>query len=318
MNITKLSTRHYRVRFMNEGKLYSKYYHYKPSLKEARKDLYAMIEQDKLGVSEKLNMCLDVYLKSKLNILSPATIRTYRRHIRAIPSELLNTRLNQINSIVLQKLINDYALTHEPKTTKAFFGFICSVIKNYCDIKIKVSLPPPIKKDIYIPTKENMIFILEESKNTRYYIPLLLASYGLRFGEIRALTLDDISNGKVSINKTIVYDENYKPVIKQPKTYESTRTINIPTFITDLILKKKTIYNGSNIAINRYLYKIQNKLNIPRFSIHKLRHFFATELHNRNVPSKYIQAMGGWATDNILKTIYTHANKELETINIFD
>ena len=277
-----------------------------------------MIEKDNTGISEKLSMCLDIYLNSKLNILSPATIRTYKRHIRAIPTDLLNTRLNQINSLTLQRLINDYASSHEPKTTKAFFGFISSVIKYYSDIKIKVTLPPLIKKTVYIPTKEDMQFILEESKNTRYYIPLLLASYGMRFGEIRALTLNDVSDGKISVNKTMVYDENYKPVIKQPKTYESTRTINIPTFITDLIMQKKMIYNGSNIAINRYLYKIQNKFGIPHFSIHKLRHFFASELHNRNVPSKYIQAMGGWATDNILKSIYTHTNKEFETINIFD
>ena len=303
---------------MNEGKTYSKYYHYKPSLKEAQKDLYAMIENDEVGISEKLSICLDIYLNSKKNILSPATMRTYRRHIKSIPREVLEMKLNQINSITLQRLINNYASSHEPKTTKAFFGFISSVIKYYSDIKIKVTLPPLIRKTIYIPTKEDMLSILSESKNTRYYVPLLLASYGMRFGEINALTLADVSDGKICINKTMVYDENYKPIIKQPKTYESTRTINIPTFITDLIKERQAIYNGSNVAINRYLYKIQNRLSIPHFSIHKLRHFFATELHNRNIPSKYIQAMGGWATDNILKTIYTHTNKELETINIFD
>ena len=303
---------------MNEGKTYSKYYHYKPSLKEVQKDLYAMIENDEVGISEKLSICLDIYLNSKKNILSPATMRTYRRHIRAIPREVLEMKLSQINSITLQRLINNYASSHEPKTTKAFFGFISSVIKYYSDIKIKVTLPPLIRKTIYIPTKEDMLSILSESKNTRYYVPLLLASYGMRFGEINALTLADVSDGKICINKTMVYDENYKPIIKQPKTYESTRTIKVPTFITDLIKERQAIYNGSNVAINRYLYKIQKRLSIPHFSIHKLRHFFATELHNRNIPSKYIQAMGGWATDNILKTIYTHTNKELETINIFD
>ena len=318
MNITKLGPCHYRVRLMDKGKIYSKYYRYKPSLKEAKKDLATMIENDRLGITDKLSICLDIYLNSKMNILSPATIRTYRRHIRAIPSELLDTQLNQINSISLQKLVNNYASSHEPKTTRAFFGFVSSVIKYYSDIRIKVTPPPPIKKDVYIPTKNNMLLILNESKNTRYHIPLLLASYGMRFGEIKALSLDDISDGKVKINKTLVYDENYKPVVKQPKTYESTRTINVPNFITDLIKEKKVIYNGSNVSINRYLYKIQKKLSIPPFSIHKLRHFFASELHKRNIPSKYIQAMGGWATDNILKSVYTHANEELETINIFD
>lgn len=318
MNITKLGPSHYRVRVMDEGKIYSKYYHYKPTVKEAQKDINTMIENDKMGITDKLSICLDVYLNSKKNILSPATIRTYKRHIRSIPNELLNTKLNQINSITLQKLVNSYASSHEPKSTKAFFGFVSSVVKYYSDIKIKVTLPPPIKKEIYIPTKNDVLLILDESKNTRYYIPLLLACYGMRFGEINALTLDDVSDGKIRINKTLVYDENYNPVIKQPKTYESTRTINIPTFITDLIKEKQVVYNGSNVSINRFLYKTQIKLSIPRFSIHKLRHFFASELHNRNIPSKYIQAMGGWATDNILKSIYTHTNEELETINIFD
>ena len=82
--------------------------------------------------------------------------------------------------------------------------------------------------------------------------------------------------------------------------------------------QKKEIYKGSASALNRFLFKVQDTLNIKHFTIHKLRHFFATELHNRNVPSKYIQAMGGWATDNIMKSVYTHTTKELETIDIFE
>lgn len=318
MNITKLKNNHYRVRVMFEGKSYSKYYPYKPTQKEAQKDLNELIENDSVGTSDKLSKCLDIYIESKINILSPSSIRTYKRYVKSIPCELLNTDLNRITNITLQKLINDYSITHEPKTTKAFFGFIRSVIKCYSDIKIKITLPPQIKKDIYIPTKKDMEIILAASENTPYYIPLLLASYGMRFGEIKALTLEDVSDGKIKINKTLVYDEHYNKIIKQPKTYDSTRTINVPTFITDIIKQKQVIYNGSNTAINRYLYRVQHKHNIPNFSIHKLRHFFATELSNRNIPSVYIQKWGGWATDNILRTIYTHTNKNFETINIFD
>lgn len=318
MHIQKLKKEHYRVREMYQGKIYSKYYPYKPTQREAQKDINELIDKDYYSEDVKFSKCAEIYINSKINILSPSTIRRYKMFAKSIEPRFMDLSINQIDKIKLQTLVNEYVLTHKPKTTKSFYGFISSVIKFYTDKQFKVILPLIPKSTAYIPTKYDIQQILNVSKQTRYEIPILLASYGLRIGEIMALTIDDIKNGKITINKTIVYDENYKKILKTPKTVESNRIIKVPLYITDLIKQKKEIYKGSASALNRFLFKVQDTLNIKHFTIHKLRHFFATELHNRNVPSKYIQAMGGWATDNIMKSVYTHTTKELETIDIFE
>ena len=51
-----------------------------------------------------------------------------------------------------------------------------------------------------------------------------------------------------------------------------------------------------------------------QITFHKLRHAFATTLNDLGIPSNYIQKLGGWSTDNIMKSVYTHTTsaKEME------
>ena len=51
---------------------------------------------------------------------------------------------------------------------------------------------------------------------------------------------------------------------------------------------------------------------LPHFSLHKLRHFFASYMHELGFSDKQIQAAGGWSTDMVMKRVYTHA-MEMET-----
>lgn len=48
-------------------------------------------------------------------------------------------------------------------------------------------------------------------------------------------------------------------------------------------------------------------------TFHKLRHEFATTLNDLGVPSDYIQKIGGWSTDNVMKSVYTHTTDRKET-----
>ena len=48
---------------------------------------------------------------------------------------------------------------------------------------------------------------MDEVRDTRYYIPYRLAVYGLRRGEIRAITALDISDANIlTVNKDKVYN----------------------------------------------------------------------------------------------------------------
>ena len=53
-------------------------------------------------------------------------------------------------------------------------------------------------------------------------------------------------------------------------------------------------------------------LGIPRFPLHKLRHYFASKMSAMNVPEADILRMGGWETDHVMKSVYRHSMIEKE------
>lgn len=170
-------------------------------------------------------------------------------------------------------------------------------------------MPQKVKSEPYIPSDKDVKRLLEFSKGTPYEIPIVLACYGLRRSEICALTLDDIQGDIVKITKAKVQNEKREWVTK---TTASTREVIIPMEIADKIREKGFIYKGTPGRITAYLHSSQDKLGIPRFSIHKLRHYFASKMSALNIPDADIMKMGGWETDYIMKSVYRHSTMDKE------
>lgn len=129
----------------------------------------------------------------------------------------------------------------------------------------------------------------------------------MRRSEICALDIEDIEGDIVRINKAMVQNENKEWIIKTTKTTTSTRDVIIPTTIADKIMEQGYIYKGHPNSITCYLAKAQDALGIPHFSLHKLRHYFASQLSALGVPEVDILKMGGWETDHIMKSVYRHS-----------
>lgn len=154
--------------------------------------------------------------------------------------------------------------------------------------------------------------VIEFSNGTMFEIPIILACYGMRRSEICALTLDDVKEDVININKAKVQDENGKWVIKSTKTTASTRKLIIPEDIADKIREQGYVYKGKPCSITQFLANAQDSLNIPRFSIHKLRHYFASKMSAMNIPEVDILKMGGWESDHVMKSVYRHSMMEKE------
>ena len=105
----------------------------------------------------------------------------------------------------------------------------------------------------------------------------------------------------------MVENEAGEWVIKTTKTTDSTRTVIIPKDLAKLIRKKGYIYNKQPYTINQDLHRAQRELGIPQFSLHKMRHFFASFAHDMGFSDKAIQSMGGWKSNSILRSVYAHA-----------
>lgn len=309
MKIEKLPSGSYRVRKMYKGTMYTATFEYKPTQKEAMQALSA--EMDK-AIHAKGRLTFETaaekYMEDKSSILSPSTLRGYKSMLRNIPNEFSRQLISDINSVSIQKMINNYNQTHSPKSTRNVHGFVTAVMAMFCpNTIINTTLPQKLKNEPYIPTDEDVKRILEYSKGTMFEIAIILATFGLRRSEICALTIEDLNDNTLMINKALVQNENKEWIIKTTKTEAGTREIYLPDNVVELIRTQGYIYKGYPNSIICYLQKAQRELDIPKFSLHKLRHYYASMSHAIGIPDSYIMASGGWKSDSTLKQVYRHA-----------
>lgn len=314
MKIEKLPSGSYRIRKMYKGKTYTVTTEYKPTQKEALKLLSDVMENDRIKADHMtFRQAAQKYIEMKNNVLSPRTIKEYTETPNRLSNHFCDMLVSDIKQSDIQKEINDLSKNKSPKTVRNYHGFISAVLGIYRpELKITTTLPQKLKNAPYIPSDEDVRRILEYTKGSRYEVAIMLACYGMRRSEICALTLDDIDGDKISINKAMVQDKNKEWVTKSTKTTSSTRTIIVPQKVIDTITERGYIYKGSPDRITHYLSKVQEELDIPHFSIHKLRHYFASKMSALNIPEEDILKMGGWETDHVMKGVYRHALEDKE------
>ncbi len=309
----------YRVQKMVNGKRYSLTFDHRPTQAEILSELNKQIDNvvtSKNAPKSSFRDCANKYIELKENILSASTKRSYRSIVNNLPPSFSELPLGDINQIELQQLINELSLDRSPKTLKNYHTFIISVITTFIpSASFNITLPKPLKKDEYIPTKEDVTRILEAS-NEKYYIIFALARYGLRRSEIMGLDISDVYPDHVKITKALVLNSDNEWIIQNyNKTTASTREVPIDKDLYDRIQEQGHIFDGHPDKIYEYLIRKQKELGIPRFKLHAFRHYCATELYHAGFNSKDIMKVMGWSSDSVMKKIYTHAriDKDKET-----
>lgn len=316
MKIEKLPSGSYRIRKMYKGKTYTVITEYKPTQKEALQLLAE--ELDKVKTEHDILLfesAANKYIQTKENILSPSTIRSYLCILKNLSDTFKSTRISDMDQESVQVEINRYSQKRSPKSTRNAHGFISAVLSMYKpSLHLNTTLPQAVKRKEYIPTVEEVKKVLEFAKGTRYEIPFLLGTYGMRRSEICALTLDDIDGNTISINKALVQDKDNKWVLKSTKTTNSTRDIIVSDYLINLIHSTGTIYDGYPDKLIENLHSMQKKADVPRFRFHDLRHFFVTELSQAGFSEEDIMYLGGYSSPYVMKKVYRHAriDKDLE------
>lgn len=301
MKIEKLPSGSYRIRKMVNGRSISLVFDHKPTQIEiVQRMADAMDDAPSGSFLEYANR----YVSAKANILSPSTIKAYRSIIRSISENFKKCQLAQITDEMVQVEINSYSVNHTAKTVGNFYGFIASVLGMYRPrLNLHVTLPQKKKSETYVPTDEEVRQVLEYSKGTAFECALWLAVYGLRRSEIIAITKDDLEGNKLTVNKAMVQGADKQWTIKTTKTTESTRSFFIPDYLADLIRTQGKAYTGHPGVILKDLHRTQDKLGIPRFKLHALRHYFAS-LMSEYFPEATVLYMGGWKTPAVMKEVY--------------
>ena len=259
-----------------------------------------------------LGEAMDKYIEIKSNVLSPSTLRSYHSIRRNRIQQLMNVKLCNLTSEIIQAEFNLEAATLSPKTIRNVHGLLTAALALYAPkITLNIRLPQKEKKAVRIPSRAEINAIYAHVKDTEMEIPFLLASQcGLRLSEICALTPADIGDGAVIVNKAMVIGDNGY-TIKKPKSFAGYRTVTCDRSLTDLI-RSRTSHSDERVVKLSYLYisekwsRITERLHIENCRFHDLRHYFASEGLLLDIPPKYLAELMGHASVDMVNRVYGH------------
>lgn len=257
-----------------------------------------------------LGEAYDKYIENKSNVLSPNTIREYKRSRKHDLQELMPVKLSHLTQESIQKAINEFSLNHSPKSVRNAHGLLSAVLSVYMpELHLHTTLPQKEHYDRQIPTEEEVQKIIETAAGTRYEVPILLAALGsLRRGEVAALQPDDVTDNGVWVKKAIAYDEDYKEVVKAPKSFKGYRFVDLPDYVIQKL--RNWDFDITPNAITKGFARIVKKSGVPHCRFHDLRHFHASVAHALGIPDKYIMERGGWSSSQVLQDVYQHTMRD--------
>lgn len=215
------------------------------------------------------------------------------------------------------------------------------LIKNPC-IGAIIKLDKKEKSIKFIDSDQVQEFLAQASKYGYIYWIFFrtLIETGMRKGEAAALQWTDINFDKQTINihKTLDFQSDSEDeLFGRTKTQNSVREIKISnTLINDLKfhlkwqnqnkLQMTDVYrhdlnlvfcrNDGNIMPKSSLFnafeKICKRSNLPKLSIHSLRHTCAVLMLEAELEMKYIQEYLGHGSVQITSDVYSHVSKKIE------
>ncbi|MHA3802178.1 site-specific integrase [Mycoplasma sp. VS30B] len=291
----------------------------------------------------KKTLLSDYYLQwiqiYKEGAIRSVTLKKYYLALSWIKKLAPDLYINDLNRLLYQQLLNDFALSHEKQTTMDFHRLLKPAIqdaldegfieKDPCRKVIIKGKNPRTKKAKYLNQFElhSLLKVLKlgAKPNTDWLI-LLIAKTGMRFSEAIALTPQDFDFNKqiVVVNKTWDYKEarDFQPT----KNNSSIRKIQIDWMIStqfsaltkDLPLDKPIFINNNiyNSTINDALERRCKKANVPVISVHGLRHTHASVLLYAGVSIASVAQRLGHSNMSTTQKVYLHIINELENRDI--
>ena len=258
-----------------------------------------------------LKKAMELYIETRKNIIEPTTERTYKQFADKAFKSLHKTRLCDFKPLDIQRAICLESHRASPKYTKNAYGFLKSVLKMFdVDINLNsIKLPKVTKKVKELPEFD---IVFDIFKGDEIELPVLLASWlSLRIGEVCGLQFQDVDEEKkvLHVRRTIIMTEKGNKVREGCKTEKSTRTLQLPDYILDLI---KAVPHEKDtdpiIQITPKALRSRFKRRVVKkgydITFHDLRRLNASVMLMLGVPDKYAMERGGWATDNVLKSVY--------------
>lgn len=286
-----------------------------------------------------LTEAIDHYIETRVVLnRSPTTIQDYRCIQRNAFQDIMTTKLEDLDEIILQEAINVEARRSSkkwkdeekqkaisPKRVKNEWGLVRAVLKKYrkgIDYE-EFELPQIVPRMVELP---NAKVVLDMVKGTDIELPVLLAAWlSYSMSEVRGLTKSKSlshDGNYLTINEVVVDVDgspHRKDIAKNPTR---NRRHKIPIYIKGLIDKVEgdALVPMSGHALYHKWIRLQDRYGMEHITFHDLRHLNASIMALLRVPDKYAQERGGWKSDEVMKKIYmqTFSEERTRIDNIID
>ena len=292
-----------------------------------------------------VSACFEYWLKRvKKNQIKESTMINYtgiwEKHIKKVVGDKLITDIKPIHCLeILQKMSDKGYKTSTIKGTrmilKSFFLF-CLENKIIADDPMNRNVKAfgeesKSKRVLTVEEQRDFLINTKDSSNSRACAFILQT--GLRYGELTALEWSDIDFGRktMHITKSMTYKNSGGWEITGTKTKSSVRTIPLTPEAIRILREQKEINKSikiidmrfrnlvfvnqkgrprTNNTYNIFLKNYCKKENIERFSIHTLRHTFATRCIEAGMRPKTLQKIMGHANLAMTMDLYVHVTEE--------
>lgn len=309
MKLEELPSGSYRVRKMHKGQTFTLIFDHKPSDREVINRMSEVMNESCSANGTMENYAKE-YIRDRENVLSPSSIRTYNNLVKVMTKDFKKINIKDLSQADVQREINKYALTHAPKTVRAYHGFIAAILGTYRpNMILRTTLPQKKPADRYLPSEDDIKAILKAAKGTEDSIGFQLGVLSLRRSEICALELSDLKGNELHVHANMVNDGKKWIKKESAKTDAGNRIIYLPDSLVDEIKKNGYFFKYTPQKLNEHLQQYQKKLNIPKFRFHDLRHYFASYASTM-MPESDAMALGGWKSDYVFKQVYRESMKE--------
>ncbi len=265
--------------------------------------------------------------------LDEKTLKAYRIDLTQFCSRIPCTRLEEINSTILEDFIAELHQNYKPKTVKRkiasvkalfhYFEYRELIERNpFHKIQIRFREPVILPKTIPLHTVERFLSTMYQQyadaktdylkKNTLRDIAVieLLFATGMRISELCSLKVRDVNLYERNI---LIYGKGSKErqiqignddVIRVLEEYKNAFADNIQS--CGHFFANQSGRALSDQAVRRMIHKYTSIAAIElHITPHMFRHTFATSLLEADVDIRYIQEMLGHSSINITE-IYTH------------
>jgi len=237
----------------------------------------------------------------KVNDVKETTFQNYVRTLGVIRNLFGDIQLKDLNDIVVQKKIDEYAKTHSRKTTHEVLLKIKTAVRDaYARGYIANDFTSLVKTRGVNPPKRNKALSITNFRKLRNYVlnhledefnllVLLALETGMRRGELLAIKPESLYEYGIKVRHSISPTSDDTSL----KTQNAKRDVSINKEVYELIRQVPVkdngyIFNNRTFNQSARLAQILKKLNIPRTTFHGLRDTHASFLFSQDIDIAYV------------------------------